>query len=35
MSYQVEILGPTGAVHYRRPIGDQMVRDALTLPRGA
>ena len=32
MSYQIEILGPTGAVHYRRPIDHQMVRDALTTP---
>jgi hypothetical protein len=30
--YQIEILGPTGEVHYRRPIDHQMVRDALTTP---
>lgn len=32
MTYQVEILGPSGAVHYTRPINDQMVSDALKTP---
>ncbi len=31
-NYQVEIIGPSGAVHYRRPISHEMVRDALKTP---
>lgn len=32
MSYEVQIIGPSGEVHYTRPINDKMVADALKTP---